>query len=78
MIYKLITKISFLLLLPLLYTNIASAHGGAEDEFTDETTQITVPKEGFSITDMLVIAMPVVLILGFVIFTYLNKNKTDN
>jgi hypothetical protein len=78
MINKLITKISFLSILPLLYTNIASAHGGAEDEFTNETTQITVPKEGFSITDMLVIAMPVALILGFVIFTYLNKNKTDN
>lgn len=77
MLYKLLTKISFLSILPALCTNIASAHGGSEDEFTDETTQITVPKEGFSITDILVIAMPVVLILGFVIFTYLNKNKTD-
>jgi len=77
MIIKLLTKLSFLSVLPFLFTNTASAHGGAEDEFTEETTQLSVPEEGLGITDLLVIAMPVMLILGFVIFTYLNKNKTD-
>lgn len=77
MAIKLVTKLSFFTVLPFLFTNNASAHGGAEDEFTEETTQLSIPEEGFNITDLLVIALPVMLILGFVIFTYLNKNKTD-
>jgi len=77
MIINLVTKLSFFTVLPFLFTNTASAHGGADDEFTEETTQVSIPEEGFSITDLLVIALPVMLILGFFIFTYLNKNKTD-
>lgn len=77
MIIKLLTKLSFFAVLPFLFSNIASAHGGVEDEFTEETTQLSIPEEGFGITDLLVIALPVMLILGFVIFTFLNKNKTD-
>jgi hypothetical protein len=77
MLIKLVTKLSFFAVLPFLFTNNASAHGGVEDEFTEETTQVSIPEEGLSFTDLLVISLPVMLILGFVIFTYLNKNKTD-
>lgn len=68
----------FLITIFVLFPNSSAfAHGGSDEEYTNDVISETAVTDKFSLTDFFVIATPIILILGFFLYTFLSKKKLD-